>query len=670
VDFETMVRTNCPKCTFETKVFVESNFVGSNFAGQDLSGADFSGAVLTGVSFAGANLAGATFANATIGGVDGQPSAFTGADLSHTNFTGAVFEAADLQYADLSCTNFTDANMDGVIAGAALPGLDAACAPVFTGATVNCQIAQFSGELNLSGATLPTNCGETTQAAAVETAGWSCAGTQPDGFDAWTYVAASGGSDNGACGVDAPCATIAGAVDACPTSGSCGVLVEYGAYSLTQTVALSSNQGVFGGCLAVPPSPQASAYYSYVDMAGSDADGAPLFQLEGATGVSLSFLHLQGSDADAASAVSVGVRATGGSGLTLAAVSIVPGVGGPGDDGDGATGSPQGGGGGSGQSGGTNGSCPANGGGGGDGAYGTYSSDKQGFDQYYTTCTTSNTSAATGKAGQYADGDTSGSYSTGGSKGSSVCTNVGITYDCDNGKGHGGLNGAAGSCGAGGAANANLTGNYTAEGWQPVIGAAGLAGGHGGGGGGGGGGGICAMQAVMPGDLYLHDGQHGGGGGAGGCGGNPGLGGTQGGASVAVILDASTLTVADGDLASTITGGTGGQGGHGGASHVGASGGTGAAGATKSGGYSDGGPGANGGPGGSGGGGAGGNGGPAYGVILVNGATVTGTPFYYTGYSGSPGLPGTAPQTTNGCAPIDGAQGLPGRVANTATFTY
>ncbi|MFZ5962596.1 pentapeptide repeat-containing protein [Thalassococcus sp. BH17M4-6] len=643
--------------------------VGENYAGQDLSGANFQNAQIEGSNFSGANLTGADFSGATITDQDGTPTLFTGADLSNTAFTAAAMSAADIQYATLSCTDFSDAQMPGVVAGAALVGLDASCAPVFTGASVNCNIAEFPDQLDLAGATLPASCpGATTQSAeAVATdPAWACAGTVPTGYDAWTYASASTGQDGAACTSEAPCASVAAALAACPSGGSCAALVYYDAYEVTETINLGPDQAILGACLpsSTPTSADASSYYSVISMTGTDSGGAPVVAADGTPNAALSFLHLSGNSPAAASAPSVTLQATNGAFLTLTSVTVVAGNGSDGDAGADASTTYSTPGSAGGTAGASNSQCTATGGSGGNGKGGTAELNMDGL-KINPSCSSSCSGNCDGTNGAPGGAGASTSYSNGGGAGSTVCGSN-ITYNCDNGKGHGGQGGQTGPCGPGGAASTVVTGTFGADGWQPVKGGDGTAGGIGGAGGGGGGGGMCAANST-PISENVHTGQNGGGGGAGGCGGDFGRGGQQGGASIAVVLDNATLTVTD----TVITGGRGGPGGKGGAALQGGQGSNGHAGFTKSGGYSDGGPGGNGAPGGSGGGGAGGNGGPALGVALVNGGTVSGTPVYFTGYASNGGdAGGTAATANNSCTPNPGAQGVPGRVANTETYQY
>lgn len=206
-----------------------------------------------------------------------------------------------------------------------------------------------------------------------------------------------------------------------------------------------------------------------------------------------------------------------------------------------------------------------------------------------------NECACSGLAGDPGAGNTSGGYGgAGGSTGKK------------GGDGGNGSSGSAGNNGAGG------SGGVTASGfWAGTNGTNGGAGVHGNGGGGGGGGG-------GQGGTWVNDGaaNGGGGGGGGGCGGTPGMAGTAGGGSFGIFLLNSNGAAFSGN---TIRSGNGGAGGSGGSGGDGGWGGWGARGGNAclseigEGGY--GGHGGDGGPGGHGGGGAGG---PTYAVYRVN----------------------------------------------------
>ncbi len=162
-----------------------------------------------------------------------------------------------------------------------------------------------------------------------------------------------------------------------------------------------------------------------------------------------------------------------------------------------------------------------------------------------------------------------------------------------------GSEGSTGEPGAG----ALAAGAFIGYEWQGQTGATGTPGtpGSGGGGGGGGGGGEDGCDSW---------GGAGGGGGAGGCPGEGGLGGGPGGASVALMLIDSDITI----RASRIVLGQGGAGGDGGGGGFGGEGGEGGEGGRREDDSGAGGAGASGGEGGTGGPGGGGSGGPAFGI--------------------------------------------------------
>jgi CARDB protein len=209
-------------------------------------------------------------------------------------------------------------------------------------------------------------------------------------------------------------------------------------------------------------------------------------------------------------------------------------------------------------------------------------------------------------------------------------------------KGSFGLEGANGANGVGGA---NVLGSGLL--WAGLSGSAGTNGqpGNGGGGGGGGGGQYCAF-------CMGGTGNQGGGGGGGGGGGSPGAGGSAGGGSFGVYIWNSAVSI----VGSTIragAGGAGGRGGDGGAGGLfGAPGKGGTACTNEVGAGGDGGFGALGGFGGAGGGGAGG---PSIAVfrvsnaaLLLDGATLV------AGVPGAGGRGGTNPLGSGG----DGQPGI------------
>lgn len=180
------------------------------------------------------------------------------------------------------------------------------------------------------------------------------------------------------------------------------------------------------------------------------------------------------------------------------------------------------------------------------------------------------------------------------------------------GKGGNGTAGANGDDGEGSTSAGMLSGG----GWSSSSGGYGQNGGNGQGGGGGGS--LKAPSSCGPTGPNPPIGASGGGGGSGGCGGIGGEGGKGGGASIALTVHESSVTLTDCDLIAK----TGGKGGNGGKGQPGGNGAPGAAGGT---GACAGGAGAKGGNGGQGGGGAGG---PSIGLAFkgekptINGGSV------------------------------------------------
>jgi hypothetical protein len=245
----------------------------------------------------------------------------------------------------------------------------------------------------------------------------------------------------------------------------------------------------------------------------------------------------------------------------------------------------------------------------------------------------------------------SGGGGAGGAGGSKEIPNVClINYTPAVGGGAGGAGGAGSGGGAGGAAGTGA--GYTASGISGGVGGSGSAGasGHGGGGGGGGGGGhggfLCGNADPAG---------AGGGGGGGGIGAPAGAGGGgAGGGSFGIFVHNSTVLL---DPNTVVVAGNGGKGGTGGAGGAGGAGGNGGRGGN---GRFDGAGGGGGGGGGGGqgaGGGGGGQGGPSVGIVVIsggsvfiNGATVT----YSSGGAGGDGGAGGA----GGSGGTGGARGL------------
>jgi len=213
------------------------------------------------------------------------------------------------------------------------------------------------------------------------------------------------------------------------------------------------------------------------------------------------------------------------------------------------------------------------------------------------------------------------------------------------GNGRAGSNGAAGAAGAGGSASTVFAGAV----WVGQPGTIGRPGQAGNGGGGGGGGG---QQDRFP---YIADGagNGGGGGGGGAAGGAPGTGGGPGGGSFGLYLYNSSVEVESSKIGAG-DGGLGGDGGHGGAGGTGGAGGSGGAICTSEVGRGgDGGSGGNGGLGGYGGGGAGG---PSIGIFKIgkSSAKLGDTKVDH----GRPGAGG------DGNSPVPGSNGATGLAAD------
>ena len=196
----------------------------------------------------------------------------------------------------------------------------------------------------------------------------------------------------------------------------------------------------------------------------------------------------------------------------------------------------------------------------------------------------------------------------------------------------GGGTGAFGLAGGSGGKAPSLRGTLAATGWTPGRGSDGAPGDPGAGGGGGGGGTTNG----------------GGGGGCGGCGGNGAVGGKAGGASIAMALFESEVTL----FGATLTTAPGGNGADGGVGEVGAQGGVGGVGSPCRGG--DGGRGA------GGGGGGGGPGGLSVPVLRQGGSFKQDATSLLT--AGIDGLPGGGGESGTGPAPGIAGEGATGRL--------
>jgi pentapeptide repeat protein len=658
-------RQGCPGCNLAGVDFSGRSLDRINLAGADLSGANFTGATLRGVMLSGANLTGANFMGARIALGGERSTSLVGANLSNTNFTGATLSAADLQYANISCANFANAVMSGVIAGPALTQASGGCKATFTGAQINCSLAAQSARFDFAGATMPTCEAPPTPSAAA--ASWSCPNATLPANATLIYVAPTG-QDTSTCGASSttPCLTIGKGLAQC-TGASCSVLAYYGAYSPTSTIALGSNKSIYGGCVTSTPAS------NYVSIVNAPPGGAPAIVANNVTSSTLQGLSIVGSSVAATpanAAASVAMSITGNSNVALNYVTVTGGRGGNGAAGtsgvSGAAGT-----GASGTTAGTNTTCNASGGAGGPGMtahvnYGGFS-----LSGCTTICgSTSQTNSCSGgscngpqltQCNGGAGSGSGGGYGGGaGGSGAAYCNFSYCSYTLNNGNSGG--PGNSGTCGTGGTASSNINGSYVNGVWTASAGGNGLAGGNGSGGGGGGGGqaygGVCFWAQSDKG------GGSGGGGGAGSCGASQGTGGQQGGASIALAVIQSTVTL----NTVTVTAGAGGTAGNGGAGAAARPGGAGAGGA--SGDASTGGSGYGGGWGGSSGAGAGGNGGPSIGITFVSTpeASVATTKFYL-GVSGGVGAAGAVINASGApCQSIDATLGTPGRVSDYVSF--
>ncbi|WP_434386448.1 PE-PGRS family protein [Melittangium boletus] len=357
----------------------------------------------------------------------------------------------------------------------------------------------------------------------------------------------------------------------------------------------------------------------------------------------LEWLNIESEQSASTGAPSIGLRVLSTPRVRLSNMRIVAAAGTAGTAGNNGDSGAAGGAGGAGDSVGTPLGAPANNGGNPGGA----------------TCTPGN---AGGRGGQGATkNDLTGAAggqgqptAAGGTGGRSEI--VGSPGDRRGAPGAPGGDGLEGAGGPGGEAG-NALGRLQNDTWVALSGTDGRNGESGGAGGGGGGGGSSNLY-----DTYYVYGAGGGGGGAGGCPGLAGRGGQSGGASIALLLIDSQLTLEASQLF-TEGGGAGGRGGSGGAGGAGGEGGTQGTSTSykpepqSTAGGGDGGKGGKGGKGGDGGHGGNGASGPSVGVWCAN-SSVTATGSRFT--LGSAGAVGDGPgkddptqlkQEEYGCTP-------------------
>jgi hypothetical protein len=401
---------------------------------------------------------------------------------------------------------------------------------------------------------------------------------------------------------------IAAAVQAAAGKGKY-VLAAAGSY---EGVRVVSGVGVYGG---YNPDSWSRKTELITLITNGPAFGSQGVFADGATGVTLQLLKIQGNRTEGTSAY--GIRAFNGSSLRLQKVTVLAG--------DGAPGAP-----------GANGAAGRAGGPGLDGATGACDNDVRapGGAGGESPIGRDGGKGGDGKYGARGGDGQNGIVGTLGGKGGGAGPGGGPGIPGGPHGGENGGNGSGGAPGASGPGGTNTTTLALTSGWQGRGGVAGVYGGPGNGGGGGGAGGGQTGYLV-----YDGTGNAGGGGGGGGEGGRGGSGGRAGGGSFGVWLFSSSLVAERSSIASG-NGGAGGRGGNGGPGGAGGKGGVGysyCAGEIAFGG--DGGRGGNGGQGGGGGGGAGG---PSIGIFKVGTSTakIDGTTVA-AGTSGPGGAPGT-----------------------------
>lgn len=568
--------------------------------GCDLHGVDFSGRNLTNANLSGANLARANFSKAIL----------DGAVLTKSNLTGANLDGARLNKSDRGFASLALADLDGAsIKQASLIGTDF-------------QFASMKGT-DLSGSDLTkSTTGPKPKPGGKRAANdpVTCGSANLSSLTSRIYVS-NDGTDSETCGASftAACKTISKGIARCSATG-CGVLVQWAEYQVTETLQLRNGVNVYGGCLSVT----ATGLTSVINAPAGGKAAVSADQINSAT--ILQGFKLIGTAATGTNgAASVTLTVSASPSLSVLNTEVIAGNGAtgstPGKSADGTAGGKA-----SGRTGGTVSACQSTSGG-----QGADVENISVVDHGFTfDCNPS--CPSNGCWGYQGQPGTTGTWAGGGQWGNGNCA------ECPSSRGDTGKTGGSGlnaSCGSKGVVSGDTVGNFSGTNWTGSAGGNGWAGGNGGGGGGGGSGGYKAGVCFW---VKTEDkGNSGGGGGAGGCGGANGNGGQQGGASFAVVLLNSNLTLTD----SRVVGGMSGAGGNGGAAGAGGKGGDGAGGATnEGGGY--GGTGGNGGAGGAGGGAAGGNGGPAIGVALVSSSNVLGQgTSYYTGSSGKPGTGGS-----------------------------
>jgi hypothetical protein len=624
-----------------------SDLTNANLTDADLTGANLTGAILRGASLEGANLTDVNLTSAHLDDSNQGSTDLSSANLSGVVLTDATLGGADMEYTDLSGVNFGGLDVSTVKFGPTVKtGTHKGVQTSFRGATIRSDFKPAGVDLTgVRRVTVKTKTPRRKGLGVVPTV--TCGSSDLSQLTSVVYVSAAG-TDSAGCGTTHAnaCKTISQGIQNCGASG-CGVLVDFGQYPQTSTLAVRNGVSVYGGCVGSAP----GNYYSLIT---APASGAAAVSAQ-SVGTATTWQNFKISASPALGtngAPSVAASVASSSALSFVNCEFYAATGATGAQGS-TPAAGTGGGAGNGTTGGTVSACAGTTGGAGS-VQQTVS-----LDWWNGVCTPS--CSANGCYGYGGQPGTTGNWSGGGQPGGGNCAGAACPVSAP-GQGNTGGGGTTASCGSPGQPSTNLIGAFSGGAWSGSAGGSGSPGGNGGGGGGGGAGGYqcgyCFGYIQEPGNT-------GGGGGAGGCGGASGPGGKQGGASFAIVNSASTLTV----TSSRVVGNQGGIGGQGGGGSNGGGGGVGAAGAT-------GGRGAQGGPGGTGGGGggaggaAGGNGGPSVLIALVGASTVTDTSTsYYLGSSGNPGQGGGGGVAPGGsCTGTTGLTGSLGTAAKTVQY--
>jgi|GEM_PF-6783464 len=658
VDSYAQTNNDCASCYLKGRDLSGQDFTNANFNDAILDGTNFSNCILNGANFANASLVRANFSGAKLDPSVLGPANFSGANLSYAILTGASLNGVVMEYTKLTGTDFSNADLSNT-----LPGLELLffhkidSLPKFTNTKLSCEYKRFEQVVDLSKAIFPS-CENITNPE--EKRGK----TLP--FSETVHVSTSG-TDSNACGAEkSPCKTIGQGIINAKTGNV--VAVDYGQYQLTSTILIDKNLHLVGGYSNNQPT-------QYQSAVQSPANGAPAFKVSGAgVTVEISNFIINGSVATAFNQSSTAILGSNGANLSLKNLNVNAGKGGPGApggnpgqegpggqkgaDATSASGGKGGEGGGSNNAGG-NGGTVSN--------LVDYNCQWSGI---MCTTTYSSDNRDPGLAG--APGST-GSFTPGvrgGSIGFYNNASWNKAIDIPPGNGYKGNLGASGSDGGGGHESTDNLGKFVKGAWVAAVGTSGNPGGDGAGGSGGSVGGPCIGCGWAGNTVYSTGSPGGGGGGGGGGAQTPGSAGTQGGASIGIVLlEGAKLTF---HPKVVIVGNSGGDGGQGGPGKPGGAGGGGGNGCTATwncaSDYTKDGSGGNGGvagAGGASGGGSGGNGGPAICVALVNGSTCTNVPVFHNGVSGAIGNGGRGGTNSTTC---NGQNGVPGKVGTVITF--